>query len=236
MKEIKRTSARLKAVELANILRIENPDYDYLREVFRHLRKELNIAVTYKEKATPYIPTEEEIKKFYETVWKSRKMKHVVLVKALLYTGIRVSELIHVKITDVDFDQCQIRVAGMKGKNNRKVLFPNSFAEILAMHAETIQRRKGEYLFESTWRKPYTERGVHKVLTRYRKAAGITNPLSPKQLRYFLINWFKDQGLEEGFIKSHAGTEEDQHIEKYKILSLQEVKEAYENTIGFFPI
>jgi integrase/recombinase XerD len=236
MSDMKRTSARAKAIELANLLRTESPDYDYLREVFRHLRKELSIIVTYKTKETPYIPTEEEIKKYYEAVWKSRKMKHVVLIKTLLYTGIRVSELIHVKIADVDFDQCQIQVAGTKGRSDRKVPFPNSFTEILAMHAETIKRRKGEYLFESTWRKPYTERGVHKVLTRYREASGITNPLSPKQLRYFLIHWLKGQGLEEAFIKIYAGDDINQSIERYKKISNHEVKETYENAIGQFPV
>ena len=56
MSDIKRTPARTKAEELAKLLRPENPDYDYLREVFRALRKELNVAVVYKEKATPIIP------------------------------------------------------------------------------------------------------------------------------------------------------------------------------------
>lgn len=236
MRDIKRTPARSKAEELAKLLRPENPDYDYLREVFRALRKELNVAVVYKEKEIPYVPTEAEIKKYYEAVWKSRKMKHVILIKTLLYTGIRVSEIIHVKIADVDFDQCQIRVAGLKGKKDRIVPFPSSFTEVLAMHAETIKNRKGEYLFESTWRKPYTDRGVRKILSRYTEAAGITDSLSPKRLRYFLVNWFKKQGLEGAFIKTYIGYESDQSIEKYEKLSTAETKKVYENAIGEFPI
>lgn len=236
MSDIKRTPARVKAKELATLLRKEFPDYDYLREVFRGLRKELNIAVVRKQKELPYVPTEAEIKQYYDAVWKSRKMKHVVLIKMLLYTGIRVSELIHVKILDIDFDRCQIRVAGLRGKQDRIVPFPNSFAEILAMHAETIKKRKGEYLFESTWRKPYTDRGVRKILTRYTEAAGITSSLSPKRLRYFLVNWFKKQGLEDAFIKTYTSDESEQSIEKYVKISINEAKDVYENAIGRFPI
>jgi integrase/recombinase XerD len=236
MSDIKRTPARVKAEVFAKLLQGEFPDYDYLREIFRCLRKELNVAVMHKQKEAPYVPTEAEIKKYYEAVWKSRKMKHVVLIKTLLYTGIRVSELIHVKIADVDFDRCQIRVAGLRGKQDRIVPFPNSFTEILAMHAETIKKRKGEYLFESTWRKPYTDRGVRKILTRYAEAAGITNSLSPKRLRYFLVNWFKKQGLEEAFIKPYTGYETDQSIEKYEKISVNEAKNIYKNAIGRFPI
>ena len=40
-----RTSASKKALELAKYLRKEDPDYIYLKEVFRHLRKELEIKV-----------------------------------------------------------------------------------------------------------------------------------------------------------------------------------------------
>lgn len=236
MSNIKRTPARVKAEELAKLLREEFPDYDYLREIFRCLRKELNVAVVHKQKESPYVPSEAEIKQYYEAVWKSRKMKHVVLIKTLLYTGIRVSELIHVKIPDVDFDRCQIRVAGLRGKSDRIVPFPTAFTEILAMYAETIKKRKGEYLFESTWRKPYTDRGVRKILTRYTEAAGITSSLSPKRLRYFLVNWFKKQGLEDAFIKTYTDNESEQSIEKYSKISINEAQETYENAIGRFPI
>jgi len=232
-----RTPVRQKAKQLAKDLRKENPDYIYLRELFRYLREELGISAhRINAEKLPRVPTEKEIRKYYEAVWQSRNMKHVILIKTLLYTGAKVSEVVNMKIDDIDFDHCQIRILGTKGKKDRIVPFPTSFTEILAMHAEAIKRRKGEYLFESTWRKPYTERGVHKILTRYREAAGITNPLSPKQLRYFLIHWFKSQGLEEAFITKHAGDEVKQPIKRYKQLSNLEVKETYENAIGQFPI
>ncbi len=46
MTETKRTPVRQKAKQLAKSLREENPDYNYLRELFRHLRKELSIDDT----------------------------------------------------------------------------------------------------------------------------------------------------------------------------------------------
>ncbi len=46
-----------------------NPDYNYLREVFRQSRKELDVQVnTSAPKKLPQVPTEEEIAKYYETV------------------------------------------------------------------------------------------------------------------------------------------------------------------------
>ena len=96
---------------------------------------ELSVNVTHKDKKLPYVPTEEEICKYYQAVWKSRNMKHVLMLKTLLYTGVRVSELVHINLSDIDFDSCQIRITDGKGKKDRIVPFPDSFKEILAIHA-----------------------------------------------------------------------------------------------------
>ena len=60
----KRTGPRKKALQIIKYFRHENPDYNYLRTVFQHLRKELNVAVTAESKKLPYVPTEAELKKF----------------------------------------------------------------------------------------------------------------------------------------------------------------------------
>ena len=77
-----RTPVKEKAKQLVKLLKAEHPDYNYLREIFRQIRKELNIQVnTSTPKKLPQVPTEEEIAKYYEAVWKSRNMQHVVMIK-----------------------------------------------------------------------------------------------------------------------------------------------------------
>ena len=94
-------------------------------------------------KKLPYVPTEEEICKYYQAVWKSRNMKHVLMIKTLLYTGARVSELVHIKISDIDFDRCQIRITEGKGKKDRIVPFPEGFKEVLAIHVHNMREKEG---------------------------------------------------------------------------------------------
>ncbi len=60
---ISRTPARKKAKQLIKHIRPERPDYDYLRELFRHIRKELGVKQMPKPKRHPYVPTAAEIKK-----------------------------------------------------------------------------------------------------------------------------------------------------------------------------
>jgi integrase/recombinase XerD len=49
------------------------------------------------------------------------------------YTGVRVSELVNIRLSDVDFERCQIRINAGKGNKDRIVPFPVSFKEVLAL-------------------------------------------------------------------------------------------------------
>ena len=96
------------------------------------------------------MPTEAEIKKYYAVVWQSGNMQNVIIIKTLLYTGVRVSELIRILLSDVDFDRCQIRITKGKGSKDRIVPFPQSFKEVLAIHAQSVTQKGGKHLFESS--------------------------------------------------------------------------------------
>jgi integrase/recombinase XerD len=52
-----------------------------------------------------------------------------------------VSELINIKLTDIDFHRCQIQVNQGKGKKDRIVPFPTNFKELLAMHANSVEEK-----------------------------------------------------------------------------------------------
>lgn len=236
MPEHKRTPVRQKAKQLAKLLRVENPDYDYMRELFRHLRTELSVEVTHKDKTLPYVPTEEEICKYYQAVWKSRNMKHVLMIKTLLYTGVRVSELVHIKLSDINFDSCQIRITEGKGKKDRIVPFPDGFKEILAIHVHNMRDKGGQYLFESSWKKPYTDRGIRKILEQYSREAGMEHSISPHKLRHFLFTWLKKQGIDDALIQPYSGHESRKSLEIYSKLSISDAQTEYEEIIGKFPV
>ena len=60
-----RTSARKMARKFARQLRDEQPDYVYLKAIFRHLRQELGVDVPQSKKSLPYVPDRETIQQLY---------------------------------------------------------------------------------------------------------------------------------------------------------------------------
>jgi len=153
-----RTPAKRKARELAKHLRGERPDYAYLKDIFRHLRAELGVEVQRQPKTLPFVPSEAEIRRYYETVWIARRGGDIVLIKTLLYTGVRVAELVAIRLDDVDLDACRIRITQGKGTKDRTVPFPGSFKETLALHIDAQQEKGAAFLFESSWKKAYSSR------------------------------------------------------------------------------
>jgi integrase/recombinase XerD len=232
----KRTSPKKKALQIARYLREESPDYGYLRTLFMHLRQILEVTVSSKPKKLPYVPTEYEIQKYYESVWRSQNIQDVIIIKVLLYTGIRVSELIRLKKSDVDTIGCQIRVIAGKGKKDRIVPFPKSFRETLAIYTANTAENATSYLFESSWKKPYSDRGIRRILEKYSQISGMEKNISPHKLRHFLFTWLKKQGINDALIQPYSGHETRKSLEVYSKLSLTEAQEAYEKNIKGFPV
>ncbi len=231
-----RTPARKKAKELAKYLRGERPDYIYMKELFRHLRTELEIKVPRQQQKLPYVPTEEEIQRYYRVVWESKNLQDVILIKLLLVTGVRVGELVKIQLADIDLGQCQISINGGKGGKDRRVPFPATFKEALGLHIQTMRHKDASYLFESSWKKPYSERGVRKILARYSQAAGFAQAISPHKLRHFLLTWLKKQGIDDAAIQPYSGHASRQSLEIYSRLAMSDAQREYNEVIGRFPI
>src|SRR5699024_4577820 len=106
-------------------------------------------------KRWPYVPTESEIERYYDVVCKAQNTQDMVMIKTLLYTCVRVSELVHIKRADVDFTRFQIRINQGKGVKDRLFSFHASFKETFALHAAILYHKVVSYLFECSWKNKY---------------------------------------------------------------------------------
>ena len=91
-------------------------------------------------------------------------------------------------------------------------------------------------MFESSWAKAYSDRGIRKILEKYSKISGTPKNISPHKLRHFLFTWLKKQGIDDALIQPYSGHETRQSLEIYSRLSLDKAQDSYDDNIKDFPI
>ena len=189
-------------------------------------------------KRLPELLTEVELVAFYEAIWHARQLTHTVMLKLLLFTGMRNAELVHLRATDVDLQTCQIRITQGKGHQDRYVLFPSSFRGELAQYLERQQQHGGRYLFESNraWRVVYSTRRLRQIVRQYASTAGITKRVYPHLFRHQLMTYLTKQGLISPKLQLLSGHTAEQSLAVYRALALSDVSEEYEVAMRLFPI
>ncbi|MGH3793305.1 MAG: tyrosine-type recombinase/integrase [Pseudonocardiaceae bacterium] len=70
---------------------------------------------------------------------------------------------------------------------------------------DTAHHKGAAYLFESSWKKPYSTRGVRAMLARYADKAGLPHTMPPHRLRHFLFTWLKTHGIDDALIHPYSG-------------------------------
>ena len=224
------------AKKLAGQLHPQRPDYQYLKQVFQHIRAILDVTFVSKEKHLPELLTDQELTSFYNTVFKSRNRKHAVMIKLLIFTGARNAELAGIHITDVDLEGLRIRIEQGKGKKDRYVPIPASFQGELMQYIENQKEKKAKYLFESNRLKPYSTRRIRQIVKQYAEIAGINKRVYPHLFRHQLITYLTKQGIISPKLQLLSGHSAENNLAIYRDLALSDVSAEYEEAMKSFPI
>lgn len=225
------------ALKLAKVLKKELPDANYVKEVFRYVRRELGLrGDASKEKKLPEILTEQELIRFYEAVWNAMDRTHVVMIKLLIFTGIRNSELANLRLEDVDINGLKIRINEGKGKKDRYVPIPSTFRGELAQYMENQRRRRATYLFETNRQDKFSTRWIRGVIKRYAREASIEKRIYPHLFRHQLLTHLTRQGILDSKIQIISGHQNRMNLAIYQDLSLADVAQEYQEAMRDFPI
>lgn len=225
------------AIKISKFLKKQNPDPNYIKKVFGYIRKNLNITGKIKEpKKLPELLTESEMNKFYEVVWNSENPSHMVMVKLLLYTGVRNAELVNIRISDVDLKILRIRIEEGKGAKDRYVPIPKNFKGELIQYITIQKKKKAKYLFETNRKTKMTTRWLREILKQYAIKAGIEKRIYPHLFRHQLFTFLTKKGLVDAKIQLISGHSDRQSLSIYQDLSLADIEEEYQKAMEDFPL
>jgi site-specific recombinase XerD len=150
----------------------------------------------------------------------------------MLRCGLRVSEVTHLKQTDLDWEQKALRITQGKGRKDRIVYVATdalaALRTCLALRPAVVP---DDVLFWNQKRpqRPLSSKGIQKKLERYAKAADIK--ASCHSLRHTFASNLLEAGAEVIAIKELLGHASIQSSERYAKLSNQRVKQAYQQAM-----
>lgn len=160
----------------------------------------VNLAHPRKEKRLPVVLSKEEAVKLINIL---TNPKHRCIVSLLYGCGLRVSELTHVKMLDIDLDRMLLRVFQGKGKKDRMTLLPKALKTIL--ESQRMAKQSSDYLFTNGRGGRLTETTVEKVVNMAAKRAGIAKNVTPHTLRHSFATHLLENGTDIRYIQELLG-------------------------------
>lgn len=214
------------AREISRAARAHRADCITFDKACSAVRKHLGLKRKNSGRKIPKLPSESEIKQFYDCIDKSENLGHSIMLRLLLLTGVRVAELCAIEVSDVNLDEGKIFINQGKGSKDRYVLFPESFRLLLRSHmAATPQNR---YLFESSYKRQFSTRSVQRIVQRYARDAGIVTRMHPHLFRHLILTILTKGGMPDAQIQLISGHSSRKSLERYQHLALSDAQPSYE--------
>jgi len=155
--------------------------------------------------------------------------RHPIRDKAileLLYaTGVRCSELVNIRLSDIDMENKTIRIKG-KGKKERMVLFGKKAKEKIQEYCSqerTRLRHHDEQLFLNYRHEALTSRSIQRIIQMFRSFLNIERPITPHKIRHSFATHLLNQGADLRTVQELLGHQTLASTEKYTHVSLDDL-------------
>lgn len=180
--------------------------------------KGLEIKNPKKNKSLPVILSIEEVKKLIDS---TSNIKHKLILKLLYGCGLRNSEVISLKIKDINFNENLIHIKLGKGRKDRFVTIPNSVKEELKGYSKLTN---SDILFVSQRGGKLSGKTIQLILKNSAKKANIKRRVYPHLLRHSFATHLLEQGIDLKIIQKLLGHSDIKTTQIYLQVSNQLIK------------
>ena len=165
--------------------------------------KKLNIKHLYPARKSYSLPNYLTINEVKTLTKSSENIKHRCIIKLLYGSGLRLSELLHLKVTDIDSESMIIHIKNSKGNKDRVVMLSKSLLEELRIYF--IKHKPLDYLFEGQSGGMYSPKSVQVIVKNASSKAGIKKKVTPHTLRHSFTTHLLEAGTDIRFIQQLLG-------------------------------
>jgi len=175
-----------------------------------------HIKMPKKEKRLPEVLTKEEVSKMIES---SDNLKTRLIISMLYSSGLRVSELVNLKVSDVDLQNNLGWVRKGKGSKDRMFTLSRNLSEDLKKY---LSDREHNFVFSKD--KPLTTRNIQKIIYGLRKRTGINKKVTPHTMRHSYATHLLESGVDIRVIQTLLGHSNLNTTQVYTHVSSDQIK------------
>ncbi len=154
-----------------------------------------------------------------------------LIIETLYNTGARVSELVNIKLNDIDLNKHEIRVLG-KGSKERIVYFGDYEEDILgsylkASRPKLLKDKHNNYLFLNHLGNKLTDRGVRLIIDKTLDKASLKHKVSPHTLRHTFATHLLNEGADLKSVQELLGHASLSTTQIYTHVSNERLRSVY---------
>lgn len=184
------------------------------------------------EKKLPQYLNYNELIEIFEVIDTSNLLglRNRLIMELLYATGIRVSELVNIKIGDIDTNNRSVKVIG-KGNKERIVFFNEITKKILKKYlSESSDIRKSDYLIINNYGKKITPRSIQLIINKVIKETSIIKNIHPHILRHTFATHLLNNGCDLLTVQELLGHVSISTTGIYTHVTKEHVKDVYYHT------
>lgn len=159
-----------------------------------------NIPYTKAEKRLPIVLSQEEVQKMFDVC---ENLKHKVIMALLYSCGLRVSELINLRWSNIDRSRMVINIIGGKGNKDRQVMLTESLIPLLEKYYREYKTKN--FILGGQFSEQYSDRSVLQVLKQLGVKADINKRVWTHQMRHNCFTHLVENGVDISLIQKIAG-------------------------------
>jgi integrase/recombinase XerD len=182
----------------------------YYERVLRGQRKIYTIDRPREEELLPEVLSEDEVAKIIRSI---ENVKHKAIIMTIYSGGLRISEVVNLKIKDIDSKRMQIRIEQSKGRKDRYTLLGNTTLKVLREYVKQFKPKN--WLFEGESGSQYSTTSIRNIFRKAVHKVGISKRVTVHTLRHSFATHILEAGTDLRYIQSLLGHESSRTTEIY---------------------
>jgi len=172
-----------------------------------------------KDKKLPIVLSKEEVQSLFNQVY---NLKHKTILVLIYSCGLRISELINLKINDIDTQRMLIQIRNSKGNKDRQVQLAEQIHQLIKRYNNEYNPK--QFLFNGLNSFQYSTASIQKIIKRAAIKADIRKNVTPHTLRHSFATHLLEDGIDIRYIQTILGHSNIQTTQIYTHVSSRHLK------------